>query len=113
MLVPGQGLTGEGYAVQVTVTSHPASPVSLSPQDVLAEPARGQLSAKALAEARHEWRVLRFNSVTRQSVCRVVTTAGTIPALAVPVCVATEYLKTMLASGALHLAATDSCLAQI
>ncbi|KAK9867037.1 hypothetical protein WJX84_008781 [Apatococcus fuscideae] len=82
----------------VTVTSHPASPVSLSPQDVLAEPARGQLSAKALAEARHEWRVLRFNSVTRQSVCRVVTTAGTIPALAVPVCVATEYLKTMLAS---------------
>ncbi|KAK9833787.1 hypothetical protein WJX74_005835 [Apatococcus lobatus] len=82
----------------VTVTTHPASSVSLSPQNMLAGDEDGQLSLTALAAANHEWRVLRFNSVTRQSVCRIVLPASGGPALPVPVCIATEYLKTMLAS---------------
>ena len=86
-------------AAQVTVTTHPASSVSLAPQDMLAGDRGEQLSLTALASADHEWRVLRFNSVTRQSVCRVVLPASGGPALPVPVCIATEYLKSMLASG--------------
>ncbi|KAK9862412.1 hypothetical protein WJX84_005697 [Apatococcus fuscideae] len=87
----------------VTVTTHPASSVSLSPQNMLAGDEDGQLSLTALAAANHEWRVLRFNSVTRQSVCRIVLPASGGPALPVPVCIATEYLKTMLASVAAGL----------
>ena len=86
-------------ALQVTVTTHPASSVSLSSRDMLAGNTGGQLGLTALAGADHEWRVLRFNNVTRQSVCRVLLPASGGPALPVPVCIATEYLKSMLASG--------------
>ena len=89
--------------VQVTVTAHPASPVSLSANDLLAGATARQLSATALATGQHEWRVLRFNGVTRQSVCRVVAPAGLNEVLPVPCCIATEYLKSMLASGARSL----------
>lgn len=59
------------YSGRVTVTAHPASPL------------RGEGEA--------EWRVLRFNDTTRQSVARIVD--GKVDAR----CLATEYLKTVAA----------------
>ena len=94
--------------MKVTVTAHPASAVSLSPNDLLRHPGGSELSATQLAEASHEWRVMRFNGVTRQSVCRVVAAAGQSEVLPVPTCIATEYLKSMIASGA-HVHHPWSC----
>ena len=56
---------------RVTVTAHPASSFP--------------------GEGRAEWRVLRFNEKTRQSVARIVD--GVVD----PRCLATEYLKTVVA----------------
>ncbi len=60
---------------RVTVTAHPASP----------------LPGEGVAEGEVEWRVLRFNDKTRQSVARIVK--GKVDAG----CLATEYLKTVAA----------------
>ncbi len=101
----GEAMLTEGMTefadVKVTVTAHPASPVSLSPNDLLEHSDGRQLSPIQLAEASHEWRVMRFNGITRQSVCRVVASSGQTEVLPVPACIATEYLKSMIAAGAL------------
>lgn len=63
----------------VTVTAHPASPLPHH------------------ASTPQEWRVLRFNGVTRQSVARVTLST---PLKAWPQALAFEYLKTMAAATA-------------
>eukprot|EP00803_Ostreobium_quekettii_P001763 evm.model.scf_309.1 EVM.evm.TU.scf_309.1 scf_309:4395-8613(+) len=75
---------------QVTVTSHEAYEV----------PAGGTGGQEG---SYHEWRVLRFNDVTRQGVARVMVTprSDTLSLEeAQPDCLAFEYLKTMAAAGA-------------
>eukprot|EP00191_Tetraselmis_sp_GSL018_P009178 CAMPEP_0177616464 /NCGR_PEP_ID=MMETSP0419_2-20121207/24179_1 /TAXON_ID=582737 /ORGANISM="Tetraselmis sp., Strain GSL018" /LENGTH=253 /DNA_ID=CAMNT_0019114543 /DNA_START=457 /DNA_END=1214 /DNA_ORIENTATION=+ len=65
----------------VEVTSHSATPLrSDDPQ-------------------RQQWRVLRFNETSRQSVSRVTEVAGGGGWEAVPDCLAQEYLKTMVCVG--------------
>lgn len=68
---------------EITVTAHPASPL---PDTI--HPGAPQ-----------EWRVMRFNGVTRQSVARVCVPASS-PPQAWPHVLAFEYLKTMAAATA-------------
>lgn len=68
----------------VIVTSHEASSLSRN---------------ESLPAAHEEWRVLRFNDLTRQSAARVsVSTDGSLTQE--PRCLAQEYLKSMVAAGA-------------
>jgi len=67
----------------VEVTAHAARPIS--------------------AEVEAEWRVMRFNGITRQSVSRLVALEAGQARVAEPECLAQEYLKTMAAIyAALH-----------
>eukprot|EP00873_Tetraselmis_striata_P011895 jgi/Tetstr1/432159/TSEL_021616.t1 len=55
------------------------------------------------AEVEAEWRVMRFNGITRQSVSRLVALEAGQARVAEPECLAQEYLKTMAAIyAALH-----------
>lgn len=76
----------------VTVTSHAAS----HQEPPLAE----RLQRGAEGGMLQEWRVLRFNEITRQSVARVWQPAdGSSGALAQADCLGMEYLKTMASAG--------------
>ena len=89
---------------RVTVTAHAASPV-----EGPAEPGPG-FSGRGPASEQQQWRVLRFNGVTRQSVARVALQrmeGGRGDALgegwrlqAQPDCLAADYLKTVASAGA-------------
>ncbi|KAK9915588.1 hypothetical protein WJX75_001243 [Coccomyxa subellipsoidea] len=77
----------------VTVTSHAAS----HQEPPLAE----RLQRGAEGGMLQEWRVLRFNEITRQSVARVWQPAdGSSGALAQADCLGMEYLKTMASAAA-------------
>ncbi|GMH40504.1 hypothetical protein BSKO_08408 [Bryopsis sp. KO-2023] len=78
-----ESLHGNGL---VTVTAHPAQGNPSQPQT-----------------GTSEWRVLRFNGVTRQSVNRVVQVQGSSDLSVDPNCLAFEYLKTMAVAGWLLL----------
>lgn len=63
------------------------------------------LSTDSLSRVfRQEWRVLRFNNVTRQSVnyVRCWHENGACEAVIQPECLAFEYLKTMASVGNCH-----------
>ena len=72
---------------KVTVTSHDASPVA---QEAEAEAEEGP--GATAAGPKEEWRVLRFNDLTRQSAARVVVGPGG-ELKQRPECLAQEYLK--------------------
>ena len=75
----------------VTVTSHAASHQ---------EPASAELFQRSAGGGMlQEWRVLRFNEVTRQSVARVWQPADGGSAVAQAECLGMEYLKTMASAG--------------
>ena len=84
-----EGVSQHGNGV-VSVTAHPAATL------------RRDSGISTVAEASaspEEWRVLRFNGTTRQSVARVTLSAdGHIAAQ--PDCLAFEYMKSLAASGA-------------
>ncbi|CAM6089614.1 unnamed protein product [Calypogeia fissa] len=76
----------------VSVTSHPASTPNL-------QAAQKQSQHEVLG---YEWRVLRFNSVTRQSVAKVqalATGVGDVILQQQPNCIAFEYVKSMISAG--------------
>ena len=89
---------------RVTVTAHAASPV-----EGPAELGRGVSGPEAASE-QQQWRVLRFNDITRQSVARVAlqrVEGAWGDALgegwrlqAQPDCLAADYLKTVASAGA-------------
>lgn len=94
---------GNGH---ITVTAHAASPDK--------DPRAWEGSGLEDAEPEQQWRVLRFNENTRQSVARVGLYRGRGPALgaadarkpdesvrlvAQPDCLAADYLKTVASAG--------------
>ena len=86
-------------ALQVIVTAHPASSV--------ADDGRAYVGSE-------QWRVLRFNTVTRQSVNRVHVRhngAGHEAVEARPECLAFPYLRAMASSGTSD-SAWDACTGQ-
>uniref|UniRef100_A0A7I4B0K6 PABS domain-containing protein n=1 Tax=Physcomitrium patens TaxID=3218 RepID=A0A7I4B0K6_PHYPA len=91
----------------ISVTAHPASTpipeewavVEKELQERQASRGHGQF--KVLG---YEWRVLRFNSITRQSVAKVMAVTNDQPPTEVflvqqPNCIAFEYVKSMLSVG--------------
>lgn len=76
----------------VTVTSHAASHMDPPPP--------GSLLSKREGGVLQDWRTLRFNGVTRQSVAKVWRPAdGGSDTLAQADCLGMEYLKTMASAG--------------
>ena len=103
---------------RVTVTAHAASPVE-GPEAESESGGSGQGACE-----QQQWRVLRFNGVTRQSVARVSlqrVEGGRADALgrgwrlqAQPNCLAADYLKTVASAGArvCGLASSAACAAR-
>lgn len=76
----------------VTVTSHAASQMEPPPP--------GSLLSQTQGSVLQDWRTLRFNGVTRQSVAKVWRPAdGGSDMLAQADCLGMEYLKTMASAG--------------
>ena len=76
----------------VTVTSHAASQMELPPP--------GSSLSSTQGGVLQDWRTLRFNGVTRQSVAKVWRPAyGGSDTLAQADCLGMEYLKTMASAG--------------
>ena len=89
---------------RVSVTAHPATG---RPSNSPRRGGGGGTSGGGSADSWEEWRVLRFNDVTRQTVMRCTVTAapsggsGQAPSVvAQPDCLAQEYLKTTAAVAA-------------
>ncbi|BBN10926.1 hypothetical protein MPTK1_5g07620 [Marchantia polymorpha subsp. ruderalis] len=94
----------------VSVTAHPASqPTASNEHPFLNQGTSGGSNGTAVFDSSlkilgYEWRVLRFNSITRQSVAKVMAVgtgedAQKVVFLQQPNCIAFEYVKSLISAG--------------